>query len=180
MKAYAKHFFNGQFEALCLPVVSLLSLITQMFVHRCSAKEQLNTQQEVSSSLQINTQSGKSAVLENWNLQQNPQPGSPTRSRSPAGFYGGLAALLPTAARVSCSAHNSLINETILVLMVRCYYQQLVGFPPAVRAGQPWTQLATHMQNQRVCESEGNSWNGGGRARADHPSAVRDRRRLQA
>lgn len=26
MKAHAKHFFNGQFEALCLPVVSLLLL----------------------------------------------------------------------------------------------------------------------------------------------------------
>lgn len=36
MKAHAKYFFNRQFEALCLPVVSLLSLTTQMFVPRNS------------------------------------------------------------------------------------------------------------------------------------------------
>lgn len=56
----------------------------------------------------------------------------------------------------SYSTHSSLINETILVLIVRCYYQQLVCLLPAV--GQLWTELVTLMQI-KGCESEGMSWN---------------------
>lgn len=91
--------------------VLCLRLITEICAPRHSPKERLDTQQEVSNSPQINTQSGKAAVLKKCLTETSPpttlstirSPGPAAHSRCLSGLYRGLAALL-------CSVNGLLLN----------------------------------------------------------------------
>lgn len=168
-------------------VVLCLCLITEICAPRHSPKERLDTQQEVSNSPQINTQSGKAAVLKKcltetsstkpWVGTAPPiRRGPAAHSRCLSSLYQGLAALLlPNGLLLS------LINENVSLPVASWGHTQLARFVAAVHvsgAGDAYANervwKAKHWADAGVCVSPlwaGLMWGG---AQVDHLSGESD------